>query len=142
MKFQPATADEVATSGLMEAGEYNGTVVEATEKVSGSGNEMIEIRIDLDTPSGGTYSVYDWLLGMDSMAWKLRHFAESANLVAKYDAGELGAEDVQGSLIRCRIIVEKGDDEYGPRNRIKDYVERTSTAPAVAASASTDDVPF
>jgi hypothetical protein len=77
---------------------------------------------------------------MESMAWKTRHFCESAGL--DYDAGELDEHEVIGKNVRVDITTEK-QPGYKPRNKVVDYLPRDGAPPQQEEFVATDaDVPF
>jgi hypothetical protein len=124
MRFEPKSADEIAMDSLLPEGVYPFEVMQATDKISQAGNEMIELKLvvfgDESTPH-----VFDYLL--EKLAYKLRHFAETTGLLAAYEAGELTAEMCLNKEGYCKLAVEKKAG-YDPRNTVKDYVVKDKTA--------------
>jgi len=123
MNFKPKKESELSEKYeqiLLPAGEYDFTVTKATDKTSGNGNEMIEMKLDIHIPEGGKAKVYDYLL--EAMHYKLKHFCEATNLVPQYETGSLTAALCTGRTGRC-IIVIKADKNgtYADRNEVKDY---------------------
>jgi hypothetical protein len=47
MRFEPKTEAELARAALIKPGEYDFEVVNATEEISKSGNEMIKLRLKI-----------------------------------------------------------------------------------------------
>lgn len=152
MKITPKSASEVATAGLLPAGVYDCEVVEAEETVSSKGNDMIKMRVKVYTEDGSSRTLFDYLL--DSVAYKVRHAAESFGLMEAYDAGELSAIDLQGRTGRCKVRIDPAKDGYEAKNSIQDYVVGTEViakrvAQTVAASRAPgggtidgDEIPF
>ena len=157
MKFQPYSREEAEKkrSTLMPEGRYNARIVTAEEKVSNSGNDMIELEVEVYGPEGKVI-IRDWLLNTDRMAWKLQHFAEACKLEKKYERGELTADDCEGQSCAVEVTVEtqKPTAKYPnprPQNRITDYMAQEFAhvaPPSTGGKATTsekiddDDVPF
>ena len=125
MRTEPKSEAEIQSMMLMPEGIYPFTVVEAKERVSKSGNEMIELKLEVIDGYNRPHFIFDYLLA--SMAFKLRHFCEYTGLLDKYDADNLQASD----CVRKRGFVELKADkgprvvdgrEYAPKNSVKDYV--------------------
>jgi hypothetical protein len=124
MRFEPKSADEIALDSMLPEGIYPFEVMQATDKISQAGNEMIELKLVV-FGDGSTPHVFDYLL--EKLAYKLRHFAETTGLLAAYEAGELTAEMCLNRDGYCKLAVEKKAG-YEPRNTVKDYVPRDKAA--------------
>lgn len=123
MKFTPKSEEEIASMGLMEAGLYKFTVLDAEDQVSKTGNEMIKLTLRVHG-DGAMHTVFDYLL--EKMAFKLRHFCEHSGLLKKYEAGDLAADDCLDKTGVCEIIVQPGQEKYDgskypDKNAVKDY---------------------
>jgi hypothetical protein len=150
MKFDPKTEEDLKRETLLDPGTYDFEVMKSEDAVSKtSGKEMIAITLRLFSDRGER-TVRDWL--MPSMGFKLRHFAETTGLLAKYDAGTMNANDCLGRTGKV-ILVIKDSEQYGPQNNVKDYEKAKAGAePAMVptpkpalpkAGAATDsDIPF
>jgi len=153
MQFQPKTEAEIKAANLLPEGVYDFEVFDAVDKVSKSGNDMIELHLKVFTDDGSTRQMRDWIL--ESFAHKLRHFCEACGLTKQYEAGALTANDCIGMAGKVRVV-QQTREGYDPQNSVKDYivpeagsVPTRSTAPApkpAAAPAHTvhgeDDIPF
>jgi hypothetical protein len=125
MRFAPKTELELETMSLLEPGIYPFQVTNASNETSKSGNDMIKLTLTIWGKDGSMHCIFDYLL--EAMAYKLRHFCESTNLLTKYESGELYPGDcinVQGNL---EIIIQEGKErpdgtKYMSRNSVKDYV--------------------
>lgn len=148
MKFTPKTADELARESLLAAGTYPFEVMEALEKVSQKGNDMIKLKLNVFGPNGEQAHVYDYLL--ESMAFKLRHFAETTGLLKEYDSGQLSPHSCigKGGFVKLGIEESAG---YPPKNAVKDYIvqhspaapsERPQQRVAKNGQSFDDDIPF
>lgn len=148
MKITPKTAKEIAERSLMEAGTYNFEVVNAEDKISRSGNEMIKLSMNIFY-GDRVRTMTDYLL--DKMDAKLRHFCEATGLLDKYESSTLMAHDCIGRSGHIRIIIREDEEGvYGPKNEVRDYVmERAKGKTFVAPNDpkktkddSGDDIPF
>jgi hypothetical protein len=149
MRVTPRTDSDLKREQLFEPGEYDFEIESAEDRVSKTGNEMVAIKMKVFAGERRAY-VRDWLL--DKMAHKLKHFCYSVGMGEKYEAGGINAADCQGRAGRVYIVIEDNPD-FGPQNRVKDYVVPTGTKEVVkavkpmpsaaAAAASHDDsIPF
>lgn len=149
MQFQPKTESEIREASLAPDGEYDFDVLEASDKTSKSGNQMIAAKIGVYGGSHVRWHVYDYLLPL--MEAKLRHFCDTTGLLSLYESGRLRAEDCVGRSGKCRIKTKKAEGQYGAKNVVDDYVVRTAkplATPVAAANPSgagalpEDDIPF
>ena len=119
MQFKPKTEKELAEEGLFQAGVYPFEIVEAADKTSKKGNDMIELKVRLF--GNGTQICTDYLL--ESMGYKLRNAASTMNLLDAYEEGSLDAEDFVGKSGYAKVIIQKDKNgEYPDRNSISDYL--------------------
>lgn len=158
MRFNPKSEEELIR--LLPKGIYDARVRNAVDKTSQSGNEMIEVVVEVYADDGSKFVITDWLL--EKISYKIRHFCESAGILNLYESGMICADDCVGKEIKVRIKIDTSDDDYGPQNRIADYVPdrklkpngngavkqptkpRPQVAPVAAAAKeiSGDDIPF
>ena len=150
MKFTPMSKEEIEFSNLLEPGIYPFEVMTASDEISKAGNEMIKLKLNVFGENREAY-VFDYL--MEKLQYKLRHFAEATGLLAAYESGHLDAIHCFGKQGYCKLIIDQGNGEFGPKNAIKDYIKPEVTAktapPAPAArpvatgstSAAAPDVP-
>ena len=151
MKFQPKTEKELQEALVVEPGIYDFEVVNAIEKQSKSGNDMIELKLKIFVGEGARI-ISDYLL--ESMAFKLRHFCEAVGLLDKYENGTLSAFDCAGVAGKLELVIQRDKSgSYPDRNSVKDYVvdedyePKASTPPlspggVAPASFNNDDIPF
>ena len=62
MRVTPKTENEVRESGLWPVGEYDFEIVSSIEKLSQSGNEMIELKVKIFDEDGKSITLFDYLL--------------------------------------------------------------------------------
>ncbi len=114
MQFKPVSEKELKQASLLPPGIYDCEVVEATNSVSTSGNDMIVLKLKVFDNNGGSRFVRDFLL--EKMAYKLRHAAVAFKLSDEYEKGELIASDFVGKTAKCKIRIN------GEYNNVQDYV--------------------
>ena len=136
MKFQPKTEEEVQTANLLEAGDYPAEVTGAEEKISKKGNAMIVLQVKVHASEKRMLT--DYLLDLESTAYKLRHFCVSAGIEDKYTSGELTAADCVGKAITVKVGIDKNEGtDFPAKNVILDYPVAVE-----ASSPPDDDLPF
>jgi hypothetical protein len=144
MEYQPRQDREIRESMVLTPGEYDFEVVEAVEKVSKAGNDMIELKLRIFVPDGSTRLLNDWLVpGSDLGDLKLNRFAHATGLQDAYFAGELSSLNCTGAAGKVRLTVQ-ADEKYGDQSRVKDYVVPTQTDDVVQHAPPDDynqDVP-
>ncbi len=121
-----ADARKASQRKLLTAGLYSARILEAVEKTSKAGNDMIELLVAVRDKDGIERQFPDWLVGNDRGALKLRHAAEAVGALAKYEAGSVGQEDFVGQNVRVKISIEKRRG-YPDQNRIDDYARKVGT---------------
>ena len=119
MQFTPKSEKEIQAANLLPAGEYDFTVVRAEDTKSKAGNDMIKVTIGVYQQNGTQRLMDDYLL--ESVPHKLRHFAETIGLLAQYEMGQLGADELEGRAGRVKIRIKEQTD-YPSKNEVKDYV--------------------
>lgn len=147
MNFTPKTEKEIAEMNLIPAGEYDFEIIEANDKVSKSGNDMIELKLKVFDHNGAERVMFDYLL--EQLAFKLRHAAEACNLVDRYNMGTLVANDFVNKSGRLKLGIQKDKTgAYPDKNTVADYITpkmvETMTAHAAqpAAEMLSDSIPF
>lgn len=138
MRVTPISEADAAEAGLRKRGLYDFEVTDAKEKLSAKNNEMIELNVKLYDTEGRSFWLYDYLVSSDGMAYKVRHFAAATGLLAKYEKGELTAEDCLGKTGRCQLGVEPAKNGYPAKNKIADYVPKVPGAPLIASMSAKD----
>lgn len=142
MKFTPIDGDINKMKLIFHEGIYMVEVLRQEEKISKSGNEMIEIMVKVHGDDGKTEIIYDWLL-----SYKLKSFCEAANLKEEYAKGEVPGSLVIGRMVPAFITIEKATGSFQTeRNVIKYYVSEDKLPPKVARVVAdepfNDEVPF
>lgn len=143
MRVEPKTEAEIQTMNLREAGEYDFEVVDAEEKQSKSGNEMVELKVKCEGADGRPFTIFDYLVSTDGMAYKVRNFAKATGLLAEYEKGDMAAEYMLGRTGKCKVAVQPAKGGYPAKNVIADYIGIGDAAPASKTPALVDDeIPF
>lgn len=145
MKVTPISEAEAADAGLWKRGLYDFEVLEAKERVSKNGNDMIEVNLKLYDTEGRSFRLFDYLVSSEGMAFKVRHFSSSIGLLAQYEAGELAAHDCTGKAGRCQVGIQKAKDGYPAKNIVTDYLPQIVGQPLIASKAPEDmddEIPF
>jgi len=114
------TEDELIQSSLLPAGIYPFEVMMAADKISKTGNEMIELKLNVFGENQETH-VFDYLL--EKMAFKLRHFAEATGLIGEYERGKLEALSCLNKSGYAKIGIDKGNGNFPPKNTVLDYLK-------------------
>ncbi len=146
MQFTPKTKlqleqeeEERELSLLLPKGVYDFECFRAEDKLSKSNNEMIAVGLKVYGNDGRTPFVNDWLL--EKMAFKLRHFCETTELMAVYERGDLKAEHCLRASGRVQIDIEPAKDGYPAKNKVVDYgePEKSDTAQKKAEAKWVDE---
>lgn len=151
MRFEPKSNEELEVMDLIPEGIYNAQVLQAQDKLSKNGNEMVQVVLQIWDSEGRPRPVYDYLL--PQMAKKLKHFAVAADLLERYEQGSILAEHCIGKCLNVEIIIQQGKQrpdgsgDYPAKNSVKDYQVKNDSVsqPVKAASESDfieDDIPF
>lgn len=142
MRFKPLSDKELQALNLIEAGTYDFEVLEAKDRQSKSGNEMIELKLKIWDNNGHERFVYDYLL--ESMSYKLKHFCECTGLLQKYEDGELRDVHCVGKSGKLDLIIQKDKTgQYGDKNSVKNYIVASAAQPVANHHPElNDDIPF
>ena len=150
MQFKPKRESELMN--LLPKGEYDFEIMEAADKISKSGNEMIELRVAIWKDEDVVSRIFDHL--MEKVAYKLRHCAEACGIIDLYETGNLKASDFEGRTGKCKLDVQKDTTgQYLDKNVVKDYLPRPNGAqeagtdrlgmlPSERAAENNDSLPF
>ena len=115
----------------LEPGDYRVEVVDASELVSKSGHEMIELKLRTEQDS----YLYDFLVFTETAFWKIDAFrAASGEKVTPEDQVEITADDLIGRKARARLSVEEYNGQK--RNKVAAWLVTDSD------DDEADDLPF
>ena len=147
---KPLTQEQLKQGDLIPPGIYDFQVINAEETTSKAGNEMMKLQLTVWDEKGRERTIYDYLL--ESLEWKVGHFAEATGLFDNYVKGMLPADMCIGKSGQCKVYIQQDKTgTYGDKNSIADYIP---TSEAIAAKADkkannsksvpdlNDDIPF
>lgn len=123
MKITPRTEEYFKSRNLMDPGVYNFIVLKAEEKKSKtSGDEMIELVLKVIDMNGREHKVFDYLMDKEPMDYKIRHIYECADLLSKYESGDISASDLINVKGKVKVTIRKDKTgHYGDKNTVLDY---------------------
>ena len=128
-------AAQMRADALIQEGKYKFRVKDAREKRSSSGNDMINLKLVLFI-NGREVPLWDSLILLPSMFWKIEHFCEATGLSEQLANGRLMVQDcleVEGIV----DIIQKVDVQTGElANKVKDYL------PPEQEAKNDDFIPF
>lgn len=139
MKVTPRTEEEIKYLNMLPEGEYNFLVIDAIEKVSDAGNEMINLVLQVNN-NNKIYRIYDYLIDIEKMSFKFRHCCDSLGILDKYESGNVSSKDFIDKKGRAKFIIQKDKKGiYNPKNVVKDYIVSKKDG---NADFFNDEVPF
>ena len=127
--FRTESQAQSASRPVLLSGWHEARIVEAIEKPSKRGNDMIEITVGVRDAEGNERTFLDWLTDTPLGAVKLRHACEAVGALARYESGEIGQADFPGHDVRVKIGIEKKRG-YPDRSVIEDYAV-SSASPVI-----------
>lgn len=119
--FTTSEPKQSGQSVLLDPGEYSFEVLDAVEKRSKNGNDMIELKIKVNDT---TTVVYDNLVFTERAGWKIDQFLKSVG--AHPGEGrvlEVEADNCLGQKGTCTVATEEYDGQNGKvkRNIVTGY---------------------
>lgn len=126
---------------VMPAGTYSGYVESAEEKVSKSGNEMIEMKVVLtgNEKYDGKVLWYHLVMGLDFSEAAAKRFCTAAGIDTE-GRTELKPSDVQGRPLRFVVHHEEYAGEMHPK--IRYFIEAEQKSATEQTETSDNDIPF
>ena len=123
MKFKPLSEQEMQQArNNLSPGPAQFEVLAAEEQRSKSGNDMIKLQLKVWDKNGNQGIVYDYLMAISQMQWKLKHFCEATEKDHLFTGGLIKAEDCLGQAGECQLQLQKDKaGEYGDQIKVKDY---------------------
>lgn len=121
---------------MLTEGEYNGVISSAHHSISkSSGNNMIELTVDIFDLGGNVTQIKDYLPFTDKMMWKVIKCVKSAGIHAQYANKSLEPEHFLNKNVRVKVKFQPGDlvpldrlngkevgTKYPDKNVIADYL--------------------
>lgn len=138
-------------SPFHKEGDYLVAVINAEEKTSKKGSEMIELKLEVigpDVPEGTGAIFHDYLVFQENMAWKIDDFrrALGQTVSEETDDGEdveIEASDLEGESFEAHLIVEVFNSKN--QNKVGGYIEPDADAeekPKKSKGVGEDGEPF
>lgn len=142
LNFKPLNDAEIQALSLVQPGDYPFKVKFAEAKTSQAGNAQIKLVITL-LVDGRERNVFDYLMTIESMLFKLRHFCYAVGLDVAYEQGTLRPEDCVNRTGTCTIgIKEDKTGKYPPANVVLDYLKAENIQHKAAVEIFDQDIPF
>lgn len=153
---KPLTREESKAGDMIPDGIYTFEVIDATDEISKSGNDMIKLKLKVFTDDGRERTIFDYLL--EKLPYKIAHFFDCIGKWDKYESGGFSADDCYGGSGEVKIYTQKSKDpQYPDKSAVADYMlseaaEAKKTERKVAAAKeqskadfvddTLDDLPF
>ena len=93
----------------------------ATEKKSKTGNDMIELLLEVIDNGNHSVLIYDYLVSIDKMLWRIKDFCEAIGKIEKYENDTLLPEDCVNTSGECITKFRKGKDGFKDKFVIQEY---------------------
>jgi hypothetical protein len=145
LTFTARTEEEINAINLLEPGECDFEVAKAVSKKSkASGNPMIELTLKVWDIKGKEKTIFDYLINIPSMEYKIKHFCDSVGLDEDYQAGSLSAVKCEGKFGKLKLTIAKDKSgQYPDKNAVQDYVKSVSKKTnGTEQPPFDDDIPF
>lgn len=149
--FDPKTDAEIEAlqnKGLLTEGSYPFQVKAIDQLISKSGNSMLKITLSVLEKDGSSRTIFDYLVALDSMMFKIKHFCEAIGLEESYKKGNFDPQDCIDRSGMALVSVQKGNPKpdgsgnFPDKNIIKDYVKSDKPAAAKVDNTLNDQIPF
>lgn len=153
-KMSREESDQPREYPLCAPGIYPFTVKKAQAKMSQGGNEMIALEL-IVLCDHIEYTVFDYLVGTETMAWKIRHFCDAVKLDKEYEDDSFDALMCRGrsgfaDIGKQEAKEKPGGGMYAAKNVVLDYVltqgghlkSDLSVPPKKDDDFKEDDLPF
>lgn len=142
---------------LLPDGEYDAYVESFEPKISSSGNQYVNLLLNIFDNNGKPHPVFDIQMTLPSMVWKMRHFCYSAGLEESFEAKKYHPSMSVGKKVRVFLRTKKGDEipfnklngkpvgsKYPDKNVIDDYLVGNKIVPIDTKKEDffDDPVPF
>lgn len=156
MKIEkPLTKEEAKQGDLIPPGIYLFEVMDATDEISksGSGAEMIKLKLKVFLDDGREKFLFDYLL--EALEFKMAHFFEAVGLWDEYQEGAVEGWHCVARTGKLKIYTQKDKTgQYGDKSAVADYIVDSNVgevpkAPkaqkaqkAAGQDFADDDIPF
>lgn len=141
MEFNPEDGASSGGFDLLPEGMYDVKVIEAEERVSQKGNQMIALTLSARHPDGYDCRIWDYLVSTSAAVFKIRMFCHGADLMKQFESGRLKASECIGRTLTAKIGVESGRDGYSDRNTIIDYQPSGAVPAGISTTGESESTP-
>lgn len=133
IKYDVSDVEDNDFDTIIPPDVYKARIDSVTEKVSKSGNDMLEIVYKITHGDFKGRQIWDYVVLAASSGWKMKQLVKALGLK---DAGTLDTKrDLEGKAIQIRTKTEGSEDsEYGIQARIQRVI------PAKGAAAAEEEV--
>lgn len=133
---------QMREDALIPEGIYDFEVLDAREKRSSSGTDMLNLKLRVQVNNRNVL-YWDTLFLMPKMFFKIEHFCQTTGLTSKLDEGRLMAQDCLGKQGQIHIV-RKIDNRTGEViNQTKDYVKpEQDVSEPLSNTDLNDDISF
>jgi hypothetical protein len=116
-----------------------------------NGVDMAKLKLVVHDENNRERSLFTYLLGDGTYAFKLRHFANSVGMLDEYEQGVFNIHKTVGRSGYAEIVIKKGTMKqdgsgkmWDDRNDVKDFISKPNNTnhSSKAHSELNDDVPF
>jgi hypothetical protein len=156
MKYKIYTEEQAqAMNTPLVEGEAKFEVIDAEERLSSNGNEMMVLTLSIIDSAGSQGTLKANLIALEKVAFKIRHFWESVGMLARYEHstsedgdGEINAIEFIGKKGACIIKKQKSDNpKYDGKLDVYDYIaskeqQAYEKQDVKSEDSFDDDVPF
>lgn len=115
MQYNP---DDINATLIPDKTECEFQVLTSTDKVSSSGNPMIELVLNVWDAEGQEHRVWDYIT--KGGLFKLEQLCAIHGI--DFTSGNVPAEDLAGISGKCVVGFKKGDGQYADKNSIRKYL--------------------
>lgn len=148
LPYKKLSEAEDQMRGVLEKGQYPFRVKSVIQKKTKSGAyEMLEVELGVIDNNGREITIKDWIVFMDEMAWKFRHFAATCDLMDFYEEDRLEHYHFlnKNGVVKLSIREYEKDGEVFKANAVADYIKpsrQESQAANDSAPFIDDDIPL
>lgn len=106
---------------VLQPGEYDFELENATRKKSSKGKDMWELQLRFEQPNGPDVKVWDYITEQENMQWKFLQLFDCLGVQIE-DTEKL--KDAIGETGKAKVSIDKGDGQHKERNRVEKYIAK------------------
>jgi hypothetical protein len=143
MRFK-ALSDEELNKPLYDAGIYNFKIIQAYEKPSKAGNEMLVIELLIEASNGGNFIVKDYLLSTETSIWKISQLCKSINKEGLYKTENMEPFDIVNCNGTAELQHQTNPNDGKKYLRVKRYLahKEKEIQQTEHSNEMNDEIPF